>query len=148
MYKTFAVTVLALTLSGGLHAQKTAAEPGDTPNLNALANGMFADGTWDCSDSAGDYLGAIVIADLSYAFIYPDSKVGTYGKLNKDTWVDAPGFFVLSGEVKEKFGGVGMNMLGPLGNPNDYTDWAKMRLQVVITAENLLQCYRRQGSAG
>ncbi len=147
MFRTFAATALALTLAGGLHAQETGAEEPDTPVLDGNTLGLFADGTWDCRGSAGDYLGAIVIADLSYAFIYPDSTIGTYGKLNKDGWVDAPGFFVLSGEVKERFGGIGMYVKGPLANPFDFTDQAKLRLQVVITAEDLLQCARRQGPA-
>ena len=117
MFRTFAATALALTLASGLQAQESATEAPDTPVLDGNTLGLFADGTWDCNDTAGDYLGAIVIADLSYAFINPDSTVGTYGKLNKDSWVDAPGFFVLSGEVKDRFGGVGHVCAWAAGQP-------------------------------
>ena len=140
MFKSFAAAAVALVLADAGQAQ-------DTPILDGTTLGLFADGTWDCSDAQGDYLGAIVVADLSYAFISPDGKVGTYGKLNKDDWVDAPGFIVLSGEVRDKFGGIGMYVKGPLGNPEDYTDHAKLRLQVVITADTMLQCARRNGPA-
>lgn len=131
---------LTLTLSDAGHAQ-------DTPILDGTTLGLFADGTWDCKDSAGTYLGAVVVADLSYAFINADGSIGKYGKLNKDDWVDAPGFIVLSGEVKDRFGGIGMYVKGPLANPEDYTDRSKLRLQIVITADSKLQCARCQGRA-
>ncbi|MEO8244588.1 MAG: hypothetical protein ABI832_20030 [bacterium] len=140
MLKYLAMAAVALVLADAAQAQ-------DAPILDGTTLGLFADGTWDCRDSAGAYLGAIVVADLSYAFINPEGKVGTYGKLNKDDWVDAPGFIVLSNEVKDRFGGIGMYVKGPLANPEDYTDRSKLRLQVVITAETKLQCARRQGPA-
>jgi hypothetical protein len=75
------------------------------------------------------------------------TAVLTYGKLNKDDWVDAPGFIILSGEVKDRFGGIGMYVKGPLGNPEDNTERDKLRLQVVITADTFLQCARREDPA-
>lgn len=140
MFRSFAAAALALFLADAGKAQ-------DTPILDGTTLGLFADGTWDCNDAQGDYLGAIVVADLNYAFIGPDGTIGTYGKLNKDDWVDAPGFIILSGEVKDKFGGIGMYVKGPLDNPEDYTDHAKLRLQVVITADTKLQCARRNRPA-
>lgn len=137
-----AVAAALIALAGAARSDTTSTE-----QITPGTYGLTADGTWDCTDPAGDYLGAIVIADLSYAFINPDASVGTYGRLNKDSWVDAPGFFILSGEVKDRFGGVGMYVRGPLDNPEDLSDWAKLRLQVVITAEDFLQCSRRQGPA-
>jgi hypothetical protein len=147
MLKFLAIAALALVLADAVQAQESAAQEPDTPILDGTTLGLFADGTWDCTDTAGDYLGAIVVADLSYAFINPDATVGAYGKLNKDNWTDAPSFFILSGEVKDRFGGIGMSVKGPLANPEDYTDRTKLRLQVVITAETFLQCARRQGPA-
>ena len=147
MFKILATAAVALVLAQPGLAQESAAEEPDTPILDGTTLGLFADGTWDCNDTVGDYLGAIVIADLSYAFINPDATVGAYGKLNKDSWVDAPGFFILSGEVKDRFGGVGMYVKGPLAAPEDFTDRNKLRLQVVITADTFLQCARRQGPA-
>ena len=138
MLKPLAAAALFLVLTNAGQAQ-------DTPILDGTTLGLFADGTSDGKDSAGDYLAAIVVADLSYAFINPDGRVGTYGKLNKDDWVDAPGFIVLGGEVKDKFRGIGMYVKGLLSNPEDYSDREKLRLQVVITAETFLQCARRQG---
>lgn len=147
MFKFLASAALALVLASAVQAQQSAADEPDTPIMDGTTLGLFADGTWDCRDIAGDYVGAIAVADLSYAFINPDQTIGTYGKLNKDDWVDAPGFFILSGEVKDRFGGIGMYVKGPLANPEDYTDRSKLRLQVVITAETFLQCVRRQGPA-
>ena len=140
MNKLIATTAFALALAGSVQAQ-------DAPILDGTTLHLFADGTWDCRDSIGEYIGAVVVADLSYAFIGPDGAIGTYGKLNKDDWVDAPGYIILSGEVKDKFGGVGMYVKGPLDNPEDYTDPSKLRLQVVITEETFLQCARRTGPA-
>ena len=140
MNKLIATTAFALVLAGSVLAQ-------DSPNLDGNTLHLFADGTWDCRDSIGEYIGAVVIADLSYAFIGPDDAIGTYGKLNKDDWVDAPGFIILSGEVKDKFGGVGMYVRGPLDTPNDFKDHSKLRLQIVITEETYLQCARRTGPA-
>ncbi len=147
MFKLLATAALALVLADTVQAQQTAAEEPDTPILDGNTLGLFADGTWDCNDAAGNYLGAIVVADLSYAFINPDATVGKYGKLNKDTWVDAPGFIIPSGEVKDRFGGIGMIVKGPLEHPEDYRDRNKLRLQIIITAETFLQCARRQGPA-
>jgi hypothetical protein len=134
-----------MLLADAVHAQESAADEPDTPILDGTTLGLFADGTWDCNDSSGNYLGAIVVADLSYAFVNPDATVGTYGKLNKDDWTDAPAFFILTGELKDRFAAVGLSVKGPQGNPEDYTDRNKLLLQVVITAETKFFCSRRRG---
>jgi hypothetical protein len=140
MSKSLATASFALVLAGAVQAQ-------DAPQITPGTFGLSADGTWDCNDSSGTYLGAIVLAELSYAFIDPDGKAGTYGKLNKDDWLDAPGFFVLSGELKDRFGAISLLMIGPELRPNDFADWGKLRLKVVVTPDTLYYCSRRNNPA-
>ena len=40
--------------------------------VEAKIAGATADGTWDCADVDGAALGALVIADKTYAFIKPE----------------------------------------------------------------------------
>ena len=133
MLKYLATASFVLLQAGAGHAQST---PG--------THGLSADGTWDCNDSTGAYLGAIVVADLSYAFVNPDETVGTYGKLNKDVWLDAPAFFILNGELKDRFAGLGLSMVGPPDRPEDFVNWDMLRLQVVIAPGNIFYCARRK----
>ena len=138
MFKYLSVASFVLILAGAVQAQ-------DEPKITPGTHGLTADGTWDCNDANGNYLGAVVVAELSYAFINPDGTIGTYGKLNRDDWMDAPAFFILSGELKDKFGGLGMSLRGPSDRPEDFGDWGKLRLQVVITPETKFYCARRKG---
>lgn len=140
MLKYLLCTSVALALAGAAQAQ-------DAPPMTPGTVGLTADGTWDCSDANGDYLGAVVIAELSYAFINPDGRVGAYGKLNRDDWMDAPAFFILNGELKDKFGGMGLSLRGPSDRPEDFSDWDKLELKVVVTAETMFYCARRKGPA-
>lgn len=143
MFRNFAAATLAIAMT-----QATLADTSTTEQITPGSYGAFADGTWDCRDATGTYLGAVVIADLSYAFINPDQTVGTYGKLNKDDWIDMPAFFVLSGELKDRFGAMGMSINGPEGTRENMTDWSKNQLKVVITAEQIFYCDQRRGPAG
>ena len=88
-----------------------------------------------------------MIAELSYAFINRDGRVGAYGKLNQDDWMDTPAFFILSGELKDKFGGKGLSLNGTSDRPEDFSDWNKLRLKVVVIAETIFYCARRKGPA-
>ena len=137
MFKYLATAAFALVLVNPVQAEETV-------KGNADALGIAADGTWDCNDAAGTYLGAIVVADLSYAFISPEGAVGTYGKLNKDVWLDAPAFFILNGELKDRFAGLGLSMVGPPDRPEDFVNWDMLRLQVVIAPGNIFYCARRK----
>lgn len=119
----------------------------DAPQITPGTYGLFADGTWDCSDKNGDHLGTVVIADLSYAFIDPEGKIGNYGKLNRDDWLDKPAYFILGGALKDRFGAVGMSLRGPGANFEDLADWDKNVLQVVSTPEATFLCARRRGPA-
>ena len=76
MLKHLLTASAVLVLAGTVQAQ-------DAPATTPGTVGLTADGTWDC-DSGGAYSGAVVVADLSYAFINPDGRAGIYGKLNRD----------------------------------------------------------------
>lgn len=128
-------------------AQHRACRNHAQPNATPGTYGLTADGTWDCNDAGGTYLGAIVVADLSYAFINPDQSVGTYGTLKMDEWLDHPAFFILTGELRDSFAAVGLSITGPDGNPELYTNWDKLRLEIVISEENQFYCTRRKGPA-
>jgi hypothetical protein len=149
MQKYLAASVAALVLASAGLAQdvKDAAEQPDTGILDANAIGLYADGSWDCADASDTFLGTIVVADLSYAFISPDASVGKYGKLNKDTWPDAPSFFVLNGELKDRFGVVGLIIQGPPEDRHNYSDWTKLVLAAVINEKNIFYCELRRRPA-
>lgn len=140
MFKFLATASVALALASAVQAQ-------DGPPITPGTVGLTADGTWDCNDPSGGYLGAIVVADLSYAFINPDGRPGAYGKLNKDGWMDAPAFFILTGELKDRFGAVGLSLRGPEDRPEEMSDWSKLRMFIVITPETNFYCARRKGPA-
>ncbi len=140
MGRRLATTLAALSLVLASQARSQ-----DEPQITPGTYGLHANGTWDCSDSSGAYLGAVVIAGLSYAFIDPDGSVGTYGKLNRDDWLDKPAFFILSGALKDRFAAVGLSLRGPGDDFEDLSDWSKNVLQVVITPESFFQCAQRRG---
>ena len=77
----------------------------------------------------------------------PRWGVGSYGKLHKGDWLDTPAFAILGGELKERFGVPAMSVQGPPDHPNDYSDWGKRVLKVVITDKNMFLCSRRKGPA-
>lgn len=137
-----AAMILALALSGAARSDTTTTE-----QITPGTYGLTADGTWDCRDAGGTYLGAIVIAELSYALIGPDGAAKGYGRLNMDDWMDRPAFFILGGALKEEFGAVGMSMTGPIDRPEDFGDWSKLELKVVVSAENIFRCGLRRGPA-
>lgn len=136
------VDIAAICLALSLPNVAVAEDPGDSPQTTPGVYGMYADGTYDCSDQSGTYLGAVVIADLTYAFIHADGSLGKSGKLNKDDWLDAPGFFVLSGELKDRFAVVGIMLQGPVGHESEFG--GETFLKAVITAEDRFLCDRRK----
>ena len=76
MIKLLAAATFGMVLANPAHSEEI--------ESNTCNIGLTADGTWDCIATFDACLGAIVVADLSYAFIDPNGKVGTYGKLHKD----------------------------------------------------------------
>ncbi len=138
MFKLLATAAVALVLSSAAKAED---------ELDSNIPGVTADGTWDCNDTSGTYLGAIVIADRSYAFVDADGTVGSYGKLNQVSYGAAPSFVVLGGALQEKLGVVAMHVQGPPGHEMDFSDWSKLVLYVAVTDTNKFQCVQRRGSA-
>ena len=133
---------LALTLPSAM--PMAAEDIAEGVKITPGTAGMYADGTYDCSDKSSTYLGAIVIADLSYAFIHADGSLGNYGKLNKDDWLVAPRFFVLSGELSDRFAVVGLLLQGPVGHESEFG--GETFLKAVITDEDKFLCSRRKRS--
>ncbi len=142
MFGRYAATALApmvvLTLAGGLHAQDD-----DGPALDAYTIGLTADGTWDCRDATGNYLGAIVVADESYAYLGPDGAASSYGKLYREHYLSPPALIIISGALKEDFGAVGLTLRGPGDTPQDYSDWSAVDMHVIITETSEFPCVRR-----
>jgi hypothetical protein len=114
-----------------------------SPALAKIA-GVTADGTWDCADTAGSNIGAVVIANASYAFILPDGKVAPYGSLKTYGLEDQllPAFVILDGYLKDEMAAVGMTMTGPPGNEHDYS--GEHFLKLVISETELVFCARRK----
>lgn len=139
MFKLLATAAVALVLSSAAQAEGV--------EHDANIPGLTADGTWDCNDASGAYLGAVVIADKSYAFVDADGAVGSYGKLSQVPYGEAPSFVVLGGALKEKLGVVAMHVQGPPGREMDFSDWSKLVLYVAVTDTNKFQCVQRRGSA-
>lgn len=71
-------------------------------------------GTWDCRDPAGTFMGTLVLADESYAFMKTDGRLHGYGKLKLLSFdTHLPNFASLSGPLKDEFGAGGGGMAGP-----------------------------------
>jgi hypothetical protein len=109
--------------------------------------GATADGAWDCKDDAGAFIGTVVVADTSYAFIAPDGKVGEYGKLHQvgEADFDLPHFVVLGGDLKDVVGASGLGLTGPKGNNHDLS--GELFLIVIIADGNTPYCRRRVAAA-
>jgi hypothetical protein len=115
--------------------------------LNARVFGVTADGAWDCKDNNGVNIGAVVVADTSYAFIKPDGKVGPYGQLKQvaQADVDLPNFVALSGPLKDDIGAIGLSMRGPKGHTEDTS--GELFLNIIVTENNLIECTIRKAPA-
>jgi hypothetical protein len=75
------------------------------------------DGTWDCEDAVQTQVGALVVADKTYAFIQPDGKLGGYGQLSLiDGDFHLPKYLVASGYLKDDMKIIGLAMRGPKDN--------------------------------
>jgi hypothetical protein len=93
---------------------------------------VTADGTWDCKDSKGANVGAIALAEKTYAFIKPDGRVAGYGKLFIITeGYDLPHFAMVSGYLKEQLGSQGFGMRGPVKTPHDLS--GEIYLNVILS---------------
>ena len=108
--------------------------------------GVTAEGTWDCMDNSGAYLGAIVLADETYAFIKPDGLFGSYGKLFKMTEnTHLPQFAIVNGYLKDELAAPALALLGPREDIHDMT--GELYLYLAITVDEQFQCLRRKRPA-
>jgi hypothetical protein len=104
--------------------------------------GVTADGTWDCADKSGTYLGAIVVADETYAFIKPDGLFGTYGRMMKLTEnTHLPHFAVINGYLKDVLAVPALALQGPPEDIHDMT--GELFLSMVLPNGAEYQCVRR-----
>ena len=108
--------------------------------------GVTAEGTWDCMDNSGAYLGAIVLADETYAFIKADGLFGSYGKLFKMIEnTHLPQFAVVNGYLKDELGAPALALLGPREDIHDMT--GELYLFIAITEDEQFECLRRKRPA-
>lgn len=105
-----------------------------------------ADGTWDCVDATGANVGAIVLADKTYAFIKTDGRLGGYGSLYliaEDT--NTPKFVVTNGYLKDEIGAFGVSLTGPKDNYEDLS--GDLYLYVAVTEDRARNWYCAQRKA-
>ncbi len=105
--------------------------------------GATADGTWDCQAMDGAAVGSVVVAGATYAFMMPDGKLGSYGKLYRvgEEQFDLPVFVVVDGYLKDEIGAEGLAMKGPRGREHDLS--GELFLELSITETDLPYCRRR-----
>jgi hypothetical protein len=93
---------------------------------------VTADGTWDCKDDKGAVMGAVAVAEKTYAFITPDGRRAGHGKLFQIVeGLDLPTFAILDGYLKDERGSSGFAMRGPKSNPHDYS--GELYLNVILS---------------
>jgi len=76
-----------------------------------------ADGTWDCRDPAGRFVGTLILAQETYALMKTDGRLAGYGQLrllDADTMM--PNFAVISGVLKDEMGSGAVGLTGPREN--------------------------------
>lgn len=95
---------------------------------------VVPDGAWDCTDPQEAYAGAIVIADVTYAFIKADGRLGGYGALFRITDnFDLPHFAVVGGYLKDELHALGIGMRGPRDNPHDLS--GEIHVNIIFSAD-------------
>ncbi len=101
---------------------------------------VTANGTWDCRDPAGKFMGTIVLAEETYAFMKTDGRLGGYGKvhlLSFDTQM--PNFALISGPLKDDFGAGGVGLTGPRDNYEEIS--GELFLTVAVTTDRTQSWY-------
>ena len=133
------------TCCAEIHRCRLRCLPSDRSASHRQVGGTTYDGTWDCRDGKAGYLGAIVIANLSYAFIDPAGKVSEYGTLESVGKADQhfASQIVLDGPLQTGFGVITLIMLGPIDNSEDASH--EVYLYAFKTETAMFQCIRRYG---
>lgn len=123
------------------------------PQAPALAETLpyyevTANGTWDCRDPAGTFMGTIVLAEETYAWMKTDGRLGGYGKvhlLSFDTHL--PNFALISGPLKDEFGAGGMGVAGPRDDYEDISGELFLTVAVATVREKSWYCTGRHAPA-
>jgi hypothetical protein len=99
-----------------------------------------ANGTWDCRDPGGKFVGTIVLAEETYAFLKTDGSVAGYGKLRLlDADTHLPNFAVISGPLKDEMGSGAVGLTGPR---EDYEDFSgELFLVVAVSTDRNQSLY-------
>jgi hypothetical protein len=106
------------------------------------------DGTWDCKDAAGTRVGAIVVADTTYAFVKPDGKVAGYGKLDLiDGDFDLLKYTVMSGHLKDEMKVLGLTTRGPKNDKENFNGELHLNGVIGFDGKQDWDCVRRGGRA-
>ena len=109
---------------------------------------VTANGTWDCRDPQGTYLGTLVIAEETYAWLKTDGRLGGYGKLKLLSFdTHLPNFALLSGPLKDEFGAGGGGMAGPRDNFEDISGELFVLIAVAPRREDNWYCTGRHAPA-
>lgn len=107
-----------------------------------------ANGTWDCRDPAGTFMGTVVLAEDTYALLEADGRLVGYGKvhfLSFDTHL--PNFAMLSGPLKDEFGAGGGGVSGPREDYENLSGELFLTIAVTTVRENNWYCTGRHAPA-
>lgn len=106
-------------------------------------------GTWDCRDPAGTFMGTVVIADEAYAFMNTDETLGGYGKLRLLSFdTHLPNYALLSGPLKDEFGAAGGGIAGPRENYEEMGGELFLTVAVSTRRTNSWYCTGRRPPEG
>lgn len=137
IHKTIVAASIATACAfAGLTAPALAAK---LPTYDVTANG-----TWDCRSPEGTFMGTVVLAGESYAWLKTDGRLGGYGAmkiLSFDT--DLPNFAFLSGPLKDEYGAGGGGMAGPRENFEDFSGELFVTIAVATTRDKAWYCSGR-----
>lgn len=107
---------------------------------------VTADGTWDCKDETGARVGAIVVADTTYAFIKTDGTMAGYGTIRLvDGDFDLLKFTTMSGYLKDEMKVLGLTMRGPKNDPENFNGEIYLNGVLGFDGTHDWDCARRGG---
>ena len=124
------------------------------PNAPALGEKLplydvTANGTWDCRNPEGTFMGTLVIAEETYAWLKTDGRLGGYGKLHLLSFdTHLPNFAMISGPLKDEFGAGGGGMAGPRENFEDMSGELFFTVAVATTRDKSWYCTGRHAPEG
>jgi hypothetical protein len=109
---------------------------------------VTADGTWDCKDATGARVGALVVADTTYAFLSTEGKVAGYGTIRLvDGDFHLPKYTVMSGHLKDEKKVFGLTMRGPKEDVENFNGEIYLHAILGFDGKQDWDCERRGGRA-